>query len=180
VSGSPSRVCVEPATREDVPTIHRFICELAAYERAPEAVTGTLEMLDDALFGPQPCAEALLAVAHSGAAGDPDADAAAGPTSQPLGFALFHGTFSTWECRPGLWLEDLYVPERVRRGGVGGALLSGVAAIAVARGCARLEWTALDWNAPALAFYAGMGAHRLEQWTTHRLDGDALSEVARK
>jgi GNAT superfamily N-acetyltransferase len=171
---------VRPATSDDVLAIHRFICELAEYERAPEAVTGTPEMLHDALFGPRPSAEALLAIARSGADGDADADSRAGMTPQPLGFALFHGTFSTWECRPGLWLEDLYVPERVRRGGVGGALLSGVAAIAVARGCARLEWTALDCNAPALAFYAAMGAQRLEQWTTHRLDGDALSEVARK
>jgi GNAT superfamily N-acetyltransferase len=169
-SPSPSPVCVRPATVDDVRTLHRFICELAEYERAPAAVTGTPEMLRDALFGPRPSAEALLAVADGG----PDAGAAA----QPLGFALFHDTFSTWECRPGLWLEDLYVPEQVRRGGVGGALLASVAAIAVTRGCARLEWTALDWNAPALAFYAGLGARRLEQWTTHRLDGDALAEVA--
>jgi GNAT superfamily N-acetyltransferase len=172
VSASRSPVWVRPATSADVPAVHRLICELAEYERAPEAVTGTPEMLHDALFGPRPSAEALIAVA------DPDAGAEAG--ADPLGFALFHGTFSTWECRPGLWLEDLYVPERLRRSGVGRSLLSSVAAIAVARGCARLEWTALDWNAPALAFYAGVGAQRLEQWTTHRLDGDALAEVAGK
>lgn len=151
--------------------MHRFICELAEYERAPDAVTGTPEMLHDALFGPAPSAEALLATARGG-------DAGVAPS--PVGFAIFHGTFSTWECRPGLWLEDLYVPPTARRGGIGAALLSRVAMIAVDRGCARLEWTALDWNAPALAFYAGVGAQRLEQWTTHRLDGDALTGFAGK
>ena len=151
------------AVAGDVPTLYRFIRELAAYERAPEAVTGTPEMLHDALFGARPSAEALVAVDAGGA---------------PSGFALFHGTFSTWECRPGLWLEDLYVPERRRRDGVGGTLLHALAQVAVQRGCARLEWTALDWNAPALAFYAGIGAERLQEWTTHRLTGDALTELA--
>ena len=174
MSAPPSPVHVRPATPADVPAIHQLIRELAEYERAPDAVTGTPEMLHDALFAARPSAEALLAVAGPG----PDGGDSGVTDPQLLGFALFHGTFSTWECRPGLWLEDLYVPERLRREGIGSALMSSVAAIAVARGCARLEWTALDWNAPALAFYAGLGAERLDQWTTHRLDGDALTEVA--
>jgi GNAT superfamily N-acetyltransferase len=160
-----SEVSVRPAGPEDVATMFGFIRELASYERAPEAVTGTPEMLHEALFGSRPSAEALLAVG--------------GEPREQLGFALFHGTFSTWECRPGIWLEDLFVPERWRRSGVGGALLRALAAIAVQRGCARLEWTALDWNAPALTFYAGLGAERLEQWTTHRLHGAALDALAR-
>jgi GNAT superfamily N-acetyltransferase len=158
-----SEVTVRPARPEDVATIYGFIRELAAYERAPDAVTGTGEMLHEALFGEQPSAEALLAIGADG---------------ESLGFALFHGTFSTWECRPGIWLEDLYVPERRRRGGVGGALLRALAALAVQRGCARLEWTALDWNSPALTFYAGLGAERLDEWTTHRLHGPALRALA--
>ena len=158
-----SQVTVRPARPEDVATLYGFIRELAAYERAPDAVTGTPQMLHEALFGPRPSAEALLATNAEG---------------EPLGFAVFHGTFSTWECRPGIWLEDLYVPERLRRGGVGRRLLAALAAIAVDRGCARLEWTALDWNAPARDFYAGLGAELLDEWTTHRLHGTALTELA--
>ena len=95
-----------------------------------------------------------------------------------MGSAVFHGTFSTWECLPGIWLEDLYVPVRHRRAGVGGALLSHLAALVLERGCPRLEWHALDWNDPALRFYERIGASRLSEWELHRLDGDALARVA--
>ena len=159
-----TQVTVRAARPEDVAAIHEFIRELADYEHALDQVTGTPEMLRGALFGDRPSAEALLAV---------DAD------GTPLGFALFHGSFSTWECLPGIWLEDLYVPARQRRSGVGRALLRALAAIAVQRGCPRLEWTALDWNEPALSFYERLGAVRLEEWTTHRLTGEALRAVAR-
>ena len=155
-------VTVRPATPGDVKQIYGFVRELAEYERAPEQVTGTVEMLREALFGPQPAAEALIAEVDS----------------QPVGFALFHGTFSTWECSPGLWLEDLYVPPRHRRAGAGGALLSALARIAVQRGCRRLEWHALDWNDLALGFYERLGAERLSAWELHRLSGDALARVA--
>lgn len=142
--------------------IFSLILELAAYERAPEQVKGDERLLAEALFGHKPAAEALIAELG----GD------------PVGFALYYATFSTWECRPGIWLEDLYVPPEHRRAGVGQALLSQLAAVAVERGCTRLEWSALDWNAPALDFYAKLGATRLDQWRVHRLDGDALSRVA--
>ena len=155
-------VGVRPAEPPDVEPIYAFIVELAEYEHAPDQVTGTPELLHQALFGPAPSAEALMAEI-----GD-----------QIVGFALFHGTFSTWECRAGLWLEDLYVPTEHRRSGVGGILLRHVAAVAVARGCARLEWNALDWNEPALSFYAKLGARRLSEWELHRLDGDGLQRVA--
>jgi GNAT superfamily N-acetyltransferase len=153
---------VRPAVPEDVADIYGFVVELAEYERASEQVTGTVEMLHTALFGPRPSAEALIA-------------AVAGET---VGFALFHGTFSTWECAPGLWLEDLYVPPRHRRVGAGGALLAALARIAVQRGCPRLEWHALDWNELALHFYARLGAERLSAWELHRLTGEALARVA--
>lgn len=153
---------IRPARPADVELIFSLIAELAEYERAPEQVTGTPELLAEALFGARPWAEALIAEV----------------AGEPVGFALFHGSFSTWECRPGIWLEDLYVPPQHRRGGVGRALLAEVAAIAVERGCARLEWAALDWNTPALDFYRGLAAKRLEDWLMHRLDGEALLAVA--
>jgi GNAT superfamily N-acetyltransferase len=153
---------VRAATPDDVSQIHDFIVELAVYEREPGAVTGTHEMLAGALFGPRPSAEALIAEVGGEAAG----------------FAVFHGTFSTWECLPGIWLEDLFVPERHRRTGAGHALLSHLAALALERGCPRLEWHALDWNDVALAFYERLGAERLSEWELHRLAEDALRRVA--
>ena len=96
---------------------------------------------------------------------------------EAVGFALFHGTFSTWECLPGSVLEDLYVPPEHRRGGVGEVLLGHVARTAVERGCARLEWAALDWNVPALSFYEKLGASRLDEWKVHRLTGEVLAAV---
>ena len=158
-----STVRIRGAEPGDVELIFSLIAQLAEYERAPEKVTGTVELLSRALFGPHPSAEALIAEVDSA----------------PAGFALFHGTFSTWECRPGIWLEDLYVPEAHRRSGVGGALLARVAATAIERRCARLEWTVLTWNDPALDFYAKLGAERMHEWQTHRLDGETLAHVAR-
>jgi GNAT superfamily N-acetyltransferase len=158
---------IREARREDVELIFGWIVELAEYERAREHVRGTPELLDEALFGPEPTAEAVIAEAR----GD-------GAEWQPAGFALFHLTFSTWESRPGIWLEDLYVPPDRRRGGVGGALISHLARIALARGYTRLQWAALDWNTPALDFYVKIGATRLEEWKIHRLDGESLATVA--
>ena len=159
---------IRDARREDVGLIYGWIVELAEYERAPDDVRGTPELLEDALFGPRPSAEALIAEARDGQA-----------PWQPAGSAVFYPTFSTWECRPGIWLEDLYVPPAGRRAGVGQALLSHLAAITVDRGYTRLEWAALDWNTPALNFYDKIGAARLNEWKLHRLDGDALTQLAR-
>jgi GNAT superfamily N-acetyltransferase len=153
---------IRAAREDDVELIFALIVELAEYERAPEQVTGTPALLREALFGDRPSAEAVVA----------ERDRAA------VGFALFHGTFSTWECRPGIWLEDLYVRPSDRRGGAGGALLRHVAAIAVERGCTRLGWAALDWNTPALTFYEKLGADVLNEWKLHRLGGPALVTVA--
>ena len=153
---------VRAATPDDVARIHEFIVELAVYEREPDAVTGTPEMLADALFGPRPMAEALVAEVDG----------------EVVGSAVFHGTFSTWECRPGIWLEDLYVPERHRRLGAGYALLAQLAALALERGYPRVEWCALDWNELALGFYKRVGAERMSEWEMHRLEGAALERVA--
>jgi GNAT superfamily N-acetyltransferase len=153
---------IRAARPDDVAVIHALILELAEYERARDQVSGTPEMLETWLFGASPAAEAVLAERDG----------------EVVGFALFHGSFSTWECLPGLWLEDLYVPPHRRRGGVGEALLRHLAAVAVERGYSRLEWTALQWNTPALSFYEKLGAEVLREWQMHRLSGEALEAVA--
>lgn len=157
------KVTVRPAQEQDVDLIFSLIVALAEYEQAPEQVVGSPELLHRWLFAEAPpAAEALIAEVDG----------------QPAGFALFHGTFSTWECRPGLWLEDLFVLPEHRRYGVGGMLLSHVARVAVERGYTRLGWTALDWNEMALSFYRKLGATVLEEWTNHRLSGPTLAAVA--
>lgn len=160
-------VRIRDARRDDVALIFGWIVELAEYERAREHVTGTPALLEEALFGAAPTAEAVIAETRENAG-----------AWQPAGFALFHSTFSTWESRPGIWLEDLYVPPKHRRAGVGAELLAELAKITVARGYARLEWAALDWNEPALNFYEKIGALRLDDWVLHRLDGARLARVA--
>ena len=164
----PVDLSIRDARREDAELIFGWILELAEYEHGRDQVSGSPELVEDALFGPTPSAEALIAEVRS------DAHA----TWQPAGFALFYRTFSTWESRSGIWLEDLYVPPAHRRSGVGGALLAHLANLTVARGHTRLEWAALDWNEPALNFYAKIGAARLDEWVLHRLDGTALDRVA--
>jgi GNAT superfamily N-acetyltransferase len=158
------RIRIRPAERNDVPLLLAMIGELAAYERAADRVTGTESLLESALFGPRPAAEAVIA----------DIGAA------PAGFALFFHTFSTWECRPGLYLEDLFVRPEHRGGGAGRALLSHLAALAVERSCPRFEWAALKWNTTAIRFYERLGAERLEEWDGFRLSGPALLAVARE
>jgi GNAT superfamily N-acetyltransferase len=139
-----------------------MVVALATYERAPDSVVGSPALLAEALFGPDPSAEARVAELDGAIAG----------------FAIFYRTFSTWEARPGIWLEDLFVPEEHRGTGVGFALLRELADIAVSRGCTRLEWAALDWNEPALRFYDRLAAQRLDDWIMHRLEGAALAELA--
>ena len=153
---------VVPATPAGVPLILAWINDLAAYERQPEAVVATEPLLQAWLFGPDPAAEAAVAYLDG----------------EPAGYALWFRTFSTWLGRPGLWLEDLYVPPALRRRGVGTALLRHVARLARERGYGRVEWSALDWNDLAIDFYRGLGALRLDEWTTYRLDGPALADLA--
>ena len=153
---------VTAATAADVPVILSFIRELAEYERLSHVCVATEEALRDHLFGPRPAAEVLIA--RVGRA--------------PAGFALYFGTFSTFLGKPGIYLEDLYVRPDLRRQGVGAALLRHLAAIAVQRGCGRLEWAALDWNEPAIQFYEKIGAVKLEEWTAFRLTGASLQRFA--
>lgn len=154
---------IRPATRDDVPLLLELIGELADYERLRDEVVLDAALLEQHLFGERPAAEAVLAEAGG----------------ETAGYALFFPTFSTFLGRPGIWLEDLFVRPALRGAGIGGALLAHVAGLAVARGCGRMEWSALDWNEPALAFYRGLGAKRMPEWQLHRLDGAGLAAVAR-
>lgn len=153
---------IRPAVSADVPTILRFIRELAAFEREPDAVQATEEALAAALFGPRPAAEAVIAEADG----------------TPVGFAVFFHNFSTWTGRRGLYLEDLYVTPKARGLGTGKALLRHLAGVALDRGCARFEWSVLDWNTPAIDFYRAMGAIPMEDWTVQRVTGAALLRLA--
>ncbi len=153
---------IRPAVPDDVPAILGFIRDLALFEREPDAVEATEPMLHAALFGPDPAAEVLIATRFEAL----------------IGFALFFHTFSTWKGRRGLWLEDLYVTPEARGSGVGAALLAALAGIALDRGCARFEWTVLDWNTPAIEFYRARGAVAQDEWTVQRVSGDALRTLA--
>ena len=153
---------IRPATPADVATILGFVRDLAAFEREPDAVDATEPELAAALFGDAPAAEAVIAEA----------------AGEAVGFALFFHNFSTWTGRRGLYLEDLYVTPAARGQGVGKALLRHLAALAVARDCARFEWSVLDWNADAIAFYRAVGAVGMDGWTVQRLSGDALRRLA--
>jgi GNAT superfamily N-acetyltransferase len=156
---------VRPARPDDVPVLLSLVRELAEYEREPDAVETTQDMLRAALFGPSPVASCSVAL---------------GPGGDVVGFALWYVTFSTWKGLPGLWLEDLFIRPSARGSGLGTALLQELAGICVDRGYARFEWWVLDWNAPAIGFYRSLGAVPQDEWTTFRVDGDALSALARR
>ncbi len=153
---------IRPATEEDVGLIFDLICELATYEKLRDEVVGTPEILRATLFE-QRAAEALIVESAEGEA---------------VGYALFYTTFSSFECRAGIWLEDVYVKPDHRRGGVGRKVLEHLAGIAAERGNARLEWVALDWNEPALKFYEKLGAMTLDDWLIHRLEADGIRRLA--
>jgi GNAT superfamily N-acetyltransferase len=153
---------VRPATPADVPQVLAFIRALADYERLLDQVVATEEGLRAALFGPRPYAEVAIAE---------DAE-------RPLGFALFFHTFSTFLGQPGIYLEDLFVVPEARGRGVGRALLRHLAGLAVARGCGRVEWAVLNWNAPAIRFYESLGARPNGEWTVYRLTGAPLVTLA--
>lgn len=153
---------IDPASEADVPEILALIRELAEYERLSNDVVATEEMLTRSLFGPSAHVRAL--VARSGDA--------------VIGFALYFYNYSTFLGRSGIYLEDLFVRPAWRRRGVGRALLQRLARQAVAEGCGRLEWSVLDWNTPAIAFYRSIGARPMDEWTVYRLTGDALAGFA--
>jgi GNAT superfamily N-acetyltransferase len=153
---------IVPAEVADVPVILGMIKALADYEQLTHEVSATEDDLKHSLFGPRPAGEVVLAYA-----GD-----------TPVGFALFFHNFSTFLGRKGLYLEDLFVVPDWRGRGVGKHLLAHVAAVAESRQCGRMEWTVLDWNESAIAFYRRMGAHVLDEWRICRLTGHELRAVS--
>jgi GNAT superfamily N-acetyltransferase len=162
MSVSLNDVQIRPATEADVQLLFDLILELAAYEKLADEVTGDAEILRRSLFE-EKAAEALLLETADGEA---------------VGYAIFFTTFSTFECRSGIWLEDVYVRPEHRRGGIGRAVMEHLAHLALERGHVRLEWVALDWNEPALNFYAKLGARRLNDWIIHRLEQDGIKRLA--
>ena len=155
-------IVLRPATRADVPLILELIHGLAEYEREPDAVLATGELLEQQLFGAQPGAEVVIAEADG----------------QAAGFALFFHNFSTFLGKRGLYLEDLFVRPAHRGSGLGKHLMAALARIAVQRDCGRFEWSVLDWNEPAIGFYRRIGAVGMDEWTVQRLEGDALHALA--
>jgi GNAT superfamily N-acetyltransferase len=153
---------IRPATAADIPTIGRLIRALAEYERAEQFLTLDEGRLQQHLFGPHPVAEVLLAE----------------DVGEVVGYALFFSIYSTFRCRPGLYLEDLFVRPEYRGRGHGKALLVALARLAVERDCGKLEWSVLNWNEPSIRFYRSLGAVPVEGWTAYRLAGEALSAAA--
>ncbi len=149
------------AEPDDIPVVLTLVRELASYEHMEDAVVATPELYREWLFEKK-IARVILAF---------DGDCA-------VGFALFFYNFSTWLGRGGIYLEDLFVLEDYRGQGIGKALLKTLAKIAVSEGCGRLEWACLDWNEPSIAFYRAQGAISMDEWTTYRLTGDALTAFA--
>jgi len=161
-AAEPGGVEIRAVTRADLGVLLTMIRELAEYEKLADQLRATEELFDRALFGDPPSAEALIAERDG----------------QPIGYAVYFRTFSTFLAIQGVWLEDLYVRPEHRKGGTGRALLAAVAARLREGGGERLEWAALDWNELALGFYRGLGARAQKEWITHRLVGEDLERLA--
>ncbi len=153
---------IRASTPADVPTIFSLIQALADYEKLSHTVTGSMEALTEHLFGDRVYAETILAEWEG----------------KSVGFALFFPNYSTFFTKPGIYLEDLFVLPDYRRRGIGKALLTYLAQLAIERKVGRLEWNVLDWNEPAIAFYQSMGANILPDWRICRFAGEALSRLA--
>lgn len=163
MSAAANDVEIRPATEEDVQLLFDLILELAGYEKLADEVRGDAEVLRRSLFE-EKAAEALLLETADGEA---------------VGYAIFFTTFSTFECRSGIWLEDVYVRPEHRRGGIGRLVMEHLAQLALDRGHVRLDWVALEWNEPALDFYEQIGARRLDDWKLLRLEKDGIRRLAR-
>lgn len=153
---------IRSAVEGDVSLILSFIKSLATYEKLSHEVVATEVRLRKFLFGPRPMAEVIIGCWEH----------------DPVSFALFFHSFSTFLGRPGLYLEDLFVKEEMRGKGIGRVMLAYVAQLARERGCGRLEWSVLNWNTPAIRFYRSLGALSMDEWTVNRITGDALDRLA--
>ncbi len=155
-------ISLRQATRPDAALVLDFIHKLAAYEKLSHEVSATAADIEDTLFGARPFAEVVIA----------ELDAA------PVGFILWFPNYSTFLGRPGIHIEDLFVLPQMRGRGIGRCLLAWVARVAQERGCGRVEWSVLDWNEPALRFYASIGAEARTEWVLQRLTGASLARLA--
>jgi GNAT superfamily N-acetyltransferase len=153
---------IREARPEDVETLVSLVRELAVYEKLEQHARATSEDFVRHLFGIRPAAEAAIAVVNG----------------EAVGFALWFSTFSTFRGQPGLYLEDIFVKPSHRGSGIGKGLLAAVARQAVERGCGRVEWSVLDWNAPAIGFYRSLGARPMDEWTVYRIDDEPLRRLA--
>jgi GNAT superfamily N-acetyltransferase len=153
---------IRTATEADVPQILQFIRDLAEYERLAHAVVATEDSVRTTLFGERRYAEVVILEEEAGAAG----------------FALFFHNYSTFLAAPGIYLEDLYVRPEHRGKGYGRALLGHLGKLAKERGCGRVEWAVLNWNAPAIGFYKSLGARPQDEWQVYRVTGQALDDLA--
>lgn len=161
MSEKTSQFVIRSATSADVPVLFELIQALAEYEKLSHAVTGSADELKEHLFGDRPYAESLVAEV----------------AGEVVGFALFFYNYSTFLTKPGIYLEDLFVLPEYRGRGIGKSLIVSLGKLAIARGCGRLEWSVLDWNEPAIAFYRRIGADILPDWRICRVTGDALTDL---
>jgi GNAT superfamily N-acetyltransferase len=157
-----SAITITPATEADVATIRALIGELAAYEKLSHVMTATEASLRRDLFGARPYAEVLIGRLDG----------------EPVGYALFFHTYSTFMGKPGIYLEDVFVRPAARGKGVGKGLLRAVAGVARDRGCGRVEWSVLKWNTPSIAFYDSLGATPQDEWTMYRMDEATIAKLA--
>ena len=158
------RFLIRPAAPGDVDELLRLIRDLAEYEKLAHMAAGTPPMLQEALFGPRPSCEAI--VAERG--------------GRSVGFALYFSTFSTFLCKPGLYLEDLFVEPGERGLGIGKGLVRALAALAVERDCGRFEWRVLDWNEPSINFYKSLGATIMPEWELVRMTRPQIESLAKR
>lgn len=157
-------ISIREAQASDASLIHTFIVELAVYEKAEHEVIASVADIQNSLFAPDSSARALMCMVDG----------------QPAGYAVYFFSYSTWLGRKGMYLEDLYISPKHRGGGAGKHLLRHLARIAVDGGCGRLEWSVLDWNAPAIAFYKSLGAQPQAEWVRYRMAGEVLENFARQ
>lgn len=165
-----SSLHIRAANIQDVPTIFKLIQDLAAFEKLSHEVTGNEMLLQEHLFGSRPLIEVILAEIATEDSSNQD--------NQVVGFALFFYNYSTFLTKPGMYLEDLFVTTEYRGQGVGKALISHLAKLAVEKDCGRVEWSVLDWNVNAIAFYEKIGATVLPDWRTCRVTGANLQKLA--
>ena len=158
-----ANITIRRVTQNDSTIILQFIKELAAYEKAPNAVKANIEDIEESIFGDNSTVRALIC----------------STAGKPIGFAVYFFNYSTWLGKNGLYLEDLYITPQSRGKGAGETLLRHLAKIAVTKGCGRFEWSVLDWNIPAIEFYKSLGAQPQNEWIPYRLDGEALTSFAK-